>query len=203
MRTSVRNNEAILLKQSNTGKSSYQLLAPLSRMTAFSASRRILSRAASKLLVGRVGRARGHGVHMSRLLHKLPDAALQVVDARSHLVDFGDDRLRHGLEAHLHLQQQVLHERRQVRGLLRGGVRALMLRRVRHAMDSGVHRNALASHPHASPSSRAISRAENETLTQSSTGSSLVFLYRQTPPDFTLRSCRRICHDKVGGKAPL
>lgn len=76
---------------------------------------------------------------MPRLLHELPNAALQIVDARSHLVDFGDDGLRHGLEASLHLQQQVLHERREVRGLLRGGISALVLGGVRLAMAAGIH----------------------------------------------------------------
>ncbi len=53
------------------------------------------------------------------LLHELRDALLEVVNARSHLVDAANDRVAHGLEAALHLLQQLLHEKGQVLRVLR------------------------------------------------------------------------------------
>merc|ERR1719193_1759364 len=58
-----------------------------------------------------------------RLSHEFADVLFEVVDPAAHVVDAGDDLIRHLLEPLLHLPQQRPHERRQILDILRVGGR--------------------------------------------------------------------------------
>jgi len=47
-------------------------------------------------------------------MHQLANGLFQIIDAAAHLIDTGDDRIRHRLEATLHLREQILHKQSQV-----------------------------------------------------------------------------------------
>ena len=55
---------------------------------------------------------------MCRVIRLDEAILLQIVDAAAHVVDAIDDPVRHGLEASLHLLQQVLDEQREILVLL-------------------------------------------------------------------------------------